>query len=81
MGSETRFTEADEGKAVINQNEQTVGHVVEVDGDRAYVDPAMSVTDAAMSKLGWGSRDERSYTVESGSVATITDDEVRLSSL
>jgi hypothetical protein len=34
-----------------------------------------------MSKLGWGSRDEGSYLLESGKVESITDDEVRLGSL
>jgi hypothetical protein len=81
MESNTTFTESDEGKTVVNQNSETVGRVVEVDGNRAYVDPDPSVTDAVMSKLGWGSRDEESYPLDPDSVASITDDEVRLNSL
>lgn len=81
MGSYTSFTEADEGKEVVNQNDETVGRVVRVDGSHAYVDPVSNATDATASRLGWGSRDERSYTLDSASVETITDDEIRLSSL
>lgn len=75
------FTAADEGKHVLNQNDETVGRVVGVEGDRAYVDPAPAVTAATMSRLGWGSREERSYPLESDDVADITDDAVRVSSL
>ena len=78
MDSSTNFTESDEGKNVINQNGETIGRVVEVEGNRAYVDPDPGVTDTIMSKLGWGSRDEGSYLLESGKVESITDDEVRL---
>ncbi|PSQ03299.1 hypothetical protein BRC95_09405 [Halobacteriales archaeon QS_5_68_33] len=81
MESNTNFTESDEGKNVINQNGETIGRVVEVEGNRAYVDPDPGVTDTIMSKLGWGSRDEGSYLLESGKVESITDDEVRLGSL
>jgi hypothetical protein len=81
MDSSTNFTESDEGKNVINQNGETIGRVVEVEGNRAYVDPDPGVTDTIMSKLGWGSRDEGSYLLESGKVESITDDEVRLGSL
>ncbi|PSP72399.1 hypothetical protein BRC70_03880 [Halobacteriales archaeon QH_6_68_27] len=81
MESNTNFTESDEGKNVINQNGETIGRVVEVEGNRAYVDPDPGVTDTIMSKLGWGSRDEGSYLLESDKVKNITDDEVRLGSL
>lgn len=81
MESNTNFTEDDEGKNVINQHGETIGRVVEVENNRAYVDPDPGVTDAIMSKLGWGSRDEGSYLLDADSVESITDDEVRLSSL
>lgn len=81
MESKTSFTESDEGKSVVNQSGTTIGRVIEVEGNRAYVDPDPSLTDSIMSKLGWGSRDEDSYVIETDSVSAITDDEVRLSSL
>jgi len=81
MASDTTFTGSDEGKKVVNQVGETVGRVVEVEGGSAHVDPDPSVTDAIMSKLGWGSREGGTYTLDPDAVATITDDEVRLESL
>jgi len=81
MESKTSFTESDEGKSVVNQSGTTIGRVIEIDGDSAYVDPDPGLTDSVMSKLGWGSRDEDSYLLKSDTVGTITDDEVRLASL
>jgi len=81
MESNTTFTSSDEGKQIVNHTGETIGRVVEVDDGRAYVDPDPGVTDTVMSKLGWGSRDEGTYALNSDDVETITDDEVRLSSL
>lgn len=46
-----------------------------VDGGAAYVDPDPGIA----ARLGWTDRDDDSYRVDSADVATITDDEVRLS--
>lgn len=81
MASNTTFTESDQGKQVVNNSGNTIGRVVEVEGGRAYVDPDPDVTDSIMSKLGWGSRDEEAYPIDSDRVADITDDEIRLESL
>jgi hypothetical protein len=81
MSSETNLTESDEGKKVIDRNGDEVGRVVEVENGRGYIDPDPSVTDAVMSKLGWGSRDSGSYLLESDAIETVTDDEIRLQSL
>jgi len=81
MQSNPNFTESDEGKSVVNENGMTIGRVIEVEGKHAYVDPDPSLADSIMSKLGWGSRDEDSYLLETDSVSSITDDEVRLSAL
>jgi len=81
MAPNTNFTDSDEGKKVVNHSGDTIGRVVEVEGNRAYVDPDPDVTDAIMSKLGWGSRDEGSYLLEPDNIENITDNEVRLSSL
>jgi len=81
MASNTTFTESDEGKTVVNRSGETIGKIVDVEGNRAYVDPDPSVTDTVMSKLGGGSRDEGSYLLDADSVDEITDDEVRLGSL
>jgi hypothetical protein len=81
MASNIEFTESDEGKSVVNRNGDPIGRVVEVEEHRAYVDPDPGVTDAIMSKLGWGSRDDGSYQLQADDIERVTDDEVRLNSL
>jgi len=81
MSSETTITDSDEGKMVVDSNGNSIGRVVEVIGDQAHVDPDPSVTDSIMTKLGWGSRDEETFPLQSDRVASITDDEIRLESM
>ena len=80
MSSEHNLTESDEGKKVVDQNGDDVGTVVKVDAGQAWVDPDPSVTDKVMTKLGWGSRDEDSYRLDTDAIQTVTDDEIRLRS-
>lgn len=79
--AETTVSDSDEGKKVVNQSGEEIGRIAKVENGRAYVDPDPSVTDAVMSKLGWGSRDEGTYLLEENTIETISDDEVRLGSL
>lgn len=81
MSSSSTITKEDEGKEVVNHAGDTVGRVVEVTNGTAHVDPDPGITDAIMSKLGWGDSDEETYALDSSSVDTITDDEVRLTSM
>lgn len=76
--ADTEFTDADEGKTVINDEGDDAGVISEVYAGRAYVDPDPAVTDKIMSALGWGDDDE--YALDADNVEHITDDEVRLSS-
>jgi len=76
-----RYTDSDKGKKVVNQSGEEIGRIADVENGRAYVDPDPSVTDTVMSKLGWGSRDEGTYLLESDTIETVTDDEVRLGTL
>lgn len=79
MGEHT-LSRADQGKRVVDATGQEVGRIAEVEGDHAYVDPAPSVADTVMSKLGWGSRDG-TYRLPPDGVDAVTDDEVRLAPL
>lgn len=81
MSSDTTMTAEDEGKTVVDENGETIGRVVEVDGGTAEINPDAGMTDAIMSKLGWGDSDQETYTLDSGAVDTVTDDEVRLGSM
>jgi sporulation protein YlmC with PRC-barrel domain len=79
MSNETVLTEDDEGKRVVNSHGDDVGRVVEVRQGTAHVDPDPGITDTLMSKLGWGDgQDEDTYRLDSSSIETVTDDEIRL---
>lgn len=75
------FSEADEGKRVVTAAGETIGRVVEVRHGTAYVDPDPSMADTIMSKLGWAEADTDDYPLQKSTVAEITDDEVRLTSM
>lgn len=42
------------------------------------MEPDPGLTDSVLSKLGWGDSDEDAYQLDSNSVESVTDDEVRL---
>lgn len=78
MQDEVTMTDDDEGKRVNNANGDEVGRVVEVEHGTAHVEPDPGLTDAILSKLGWGDSDEDTYRLDSSSVEAVTDDEIRL---
>jgi len=69
----------DQGKPVVDDNGQKVGVVSEVRGGTAYVDPDPGVTDKVKSRLGWSDADADDYPLTDDEIATVTDDEIRLS--
>lgn len=81
MSHDTHLSDADLGKRVVNSQDEQIGHVVEVSGDVAYVDP---VTDPAVSydgesESGPGADDEdRRFQVEHDEIESITPNDVRL---
>jgi hypothetical protein len=74
----TKISEDDEGKRVVNSTGKKIGMVKAVKNGRAYVDPSPGIADSIRSRLGWGDPDEDDYELESGRIADISDDEVRL---
>lgn len=74
----TTIDESDTGKTVVNASGETVGTVIDVDGTTAHVEPDPGLTDKLAAKLGWGDADEDTFRVDSTSVETVTDDEIRL---
>lgn len=81
MVSDATITDDDEGKKVVDAGGEEVGRVVDVQDGRPYVDPDPGVTDTVMSKLGWGSRDEGTFLLDTDDVESVTDDEIRLGRL
>ena len=79
MEDNVTLTEGDEGKKVVNANGDPVGRVISVEHGKAHVDPDPGLTDTIRSKLGWGDADEDSYQLETTSIETVSDDEIRLS--
>jgi hypothetical protein len=69
----------DQGKPVVDDNGEKVGVVSDVRGDTAYVDPQPGVRDKVKSRLGWSDADADDYPLDGDEIATITDDEIRLS--
>ena len=73
-----QFTNDDEGKTVVNADGDSIGRVMEIRGNSAYVEPDPGITDSVKSKLGWGDSDEDTYELRDEHVETVTDDEVRI---
>ena len=79
MADDTTVTESDQGKVVKNADGETVGRVIEVKNNGAYVEPDPDLTDTIRSKLGWGGSDEEdTYRLDSSHIDTVTGDEIRL---
>lgn len=70
-------TPDDEGKKVTYEGD-TVGRVVDVEGDTAYVEHDAGITETVKSKLGWADHDADSIALEENSILEVTDDEVRI---
>lgn len=79
MRDNETLTEDDEGKNVVNSSGDQIGRVVNVEHGRAHVDPDPGLTDTIRSKLGWGEDDEEDYMLDSSSIETVSDNEIRLS--
>lgn len=74
-----RFTEADEGKTVVNPVGDEVGIVEVVEDGTAYVNPHPDWSDRIAAKLGWADGpDMDEQPLETEHVTEITDEEVRL---
>jgi len=73
----SNITADDEGKTVVHGND-TVGRVVEVRNDTAYVEPDPGVAETVKSKLGWADRDEDSVALDANAIEEVTDYQVRL---
>lgn len=71
------MTDDDEGKLVHDAEGDEVGRVIEVERGDAHVEPDPDLTDAVLSKLGWGDSDEETYQLDQNSVESVTDDEIR----
>jgi hypothetical protein len=69
----------DEGKRVVDSDGVEVGVVVEVDDDRAYVDPDPNVLEEIGSRFGLSDADEETFPISDSDVQAVTDDEIRLS--
>jgi|AntRauMinimDraft_4_1070384.scaffolds.fasta_scaffold00018_105 hypothetical protein len=78
--ADIRMTPEDDdvGKPVVVSTGDKIGMVTDVEGDTAYVDPHPGMTEKIMAKLGWGDRGAEDLPLQSERIATITDDEVRL---
>jgi hypothetical protein len=72
------ITEHDEGKKVVNKAGKEIGMVSKVEGQNVHVDPDPGLTDTIKSKLGWGDADDDTYALNQTDIASVTDDEVRL---
>jgi hypothetical protein len=78
---ESTIDDSAEGKRVIDAGGEEVGLITEVRGTTAFVDPDPGLTDALLSKLGWGSAGEEAFPIQTEQVESITEDEVRLRDL
>ncbi len=74
------LTEDDQGKEVIDEAGEQVGIVATVESETFYIDPEPGFTDRLKARFNWGDPDQDAYPVNTSQIATITDDEVVLSS-
>jgi len=72
------FTEADEGKRVVNASGDKIGVVSGVRSDTVYVDADPSISDRIRARLGWEHVDEDDYVLDQDKIDTVTDAEIRL---
>ena len=72
------LTDDDEGKEVVTSEGEKIGIVKSVDHGTAHVDPDPGMTDELKAKMGWGDRDKNTYQLDSDSIETVTDDDVRI---
>lgn len=74
----TQPSDDDEGKQVVDANDDEVGMVVEVESDTVYVEPNPSLADRIKTALDWGEGHEDAYPIDASQISRITDDNVHL---
>jgi hypothetical protein len=75
---EDTITEADVGKRVYNADGTVVGHIVDVDNGKGYVQPDPGVLETLKAKLGWGEVSDTPHPLDEGSIERITEDAIYL---
>lgn len=78
MQNGVTLTEDDQGKNVVNSNDDRVSRVIEVEHGEAHVDPDPGLTDTIRSELGWGEDDEGNSRLETSSIETVSDSGIHL---
>ena len=75
-----QFTDADQGKSVIDADDTKIRVVVEVRDGTAYVEPQPSLTEEFKAKLDWGDPepDEDAYPIRDEWVEEVDDKEILL---
>ncbi|WP_328587671.1 PRC-barrel domain containing protein [Halosimplex salinum] len=79
MSHDTTISDDDQGKPVLDSSGEKIGVVSEVRAGTAYVDPDPGITDTVKSRLGWSDADADDFPLDDSEIATVTDDEIRLS--
>lgn len=72
------ITDDAEGKTVVDADGNEVGIVADVEHGTAYVNPDPGLTDKIKANLGWGDQDVDTYPLQEESIASVSDDEIRL---
>ncbi|WP_336336812.1 PRC-barrel domain containing protein [Haloarcula brevis] len=78
--STIQLTDDDIGKTVVTSTGDEVGIVSGYRYGTAYVDPDPNLKTTLVTKLGWEDTDDDGYPLQTEAVATITDEQIRLSS-
>lgn len=70
----------DEGKFLVDAEDEQIGIVTEVDADAnvAYVDPDPGIGEAWLQGFGYGDADADDIRVPFEAVSTVTDEEIRV---
>jgi hypothetical protein len=76
----TELTNDDVGKTVVDGSGDEVGIVARYEHGTAYVEPDPGIATKLKTTLGWDDESEEDYPLQAASVATVTDDQIRLRS-
>jgi len=76
----TEITNDDVGKTVVDGSGDEVGIVARYEHGTAYVEPDPGIATKLKTTLGWDDESEEDYPLQAASVATVTDDQIRLRS-
>lgn len=72
------ITEDMEGKDVVDSDGTRIGMISDVRHGTAYVDPDPGITEKIKASLGWEEAEAEDYPLQESSIATVTEDEIRL---